>query len=152
LNPSGDGTPAPLFSISSEKNTLTTRSVGPQVLNDCVTRSRTCIPSLESPSLKNPDSESKAPVVLVTIRGSARQPLSAKTDETTRSGSNGSHNDENVHRPSQSHDPLLMPTQGVAEATQTPNPAHFILVPPLTSSPTCIANLLVISIGPVSQP
>jgi hypothetical protein len=41
-----------------------------------------------------------------------------------------------------------MPTQGVAEATVTPNPAHFIQVPPLTSSPTCIADLSAISIGP----
>jgi hypothetical protein len=135
LNPSDDDIPTLSFPISSEESALTTRSVGPQVPNDRVTRSGTCIPSLESSSLKNPNSRSKAPVVLVTIRGSARQLLSAKSDEATRSGSNGSHNDKNVHRPSQSHNPLLMPTQGVAEATVTPNPAHFIQVPPLTSSP-----------------
>jgi hypothetical protein len=41
-----------------------------------------------------------------------------------------------------------MPTQGVVEGTKTPNPAHFIQVPPLTSSPTCIADLSAISIGP----
>ncbi len=83
----------------------------------------------------------------MTIRGSARQPLSAKTNEAARSGSKGSHNDENIHQPAQSHNPLLMPTQGVVEATETPNPAHFIQVPPLTSSPTCIADLSAISIG-----
>ncbi len=126
LNLSDEGTPTPLFSISSEESALTTRSVGSQAPNDRVTRSRTFIPSLESPSLKNPDSGSIAPAVLVTIRGSAWQPLSAKIDEAARSRSKGSHNDENIHRPSQSHNPLLMPTQGVAEATETPNPAHFI--------------------------
>jgi hypothetical protein len=83
----------------------------------------------------------------VTIRGSARQPLSAKIDEATQSGSKGNHNDENIHQPSQSHNPLLMPTKGVAEAIETPNPAHFIQVPPLTSSPTCIADLSAINIG-----
>ncbi len=72
LNPSDDGTPAPSFLISSEESVLTTQSVGPQVLNDRVTRSGTCIPSLESSSLKNPDFGSKAPTVLVTIRDSAR--------------------------------------------------------------------------------
>jgi hypothetical protein len=41
-----------------------------------------------------------------------------------------------------------MPTQGVVEATETPNRAHFIQVPSLTSSPTCIADLSAISIGP----
>ncbi len=100
LNPSDDGTPAPSFSISSEESALTTRFVGPQAPNDRVTRSGTCIPSLEISSLKNPDSRSKAPAVLVTIRGSARQPLSAKIDESARSWSKGSHNDENIHRPS----------------------------------------------------
>jgi hypothetical protein len=131
LNLSNDGIPAPSFPISSEESALTTRSVGSQAPNDHVTRSGTCIPSLESPSLKNPDSGGIAPTVLVTPRCSARQPLSAKTDEAARSGSKSSHNDENMHRPSQSHNPLLMPTQGVAEATKTPNPAHFIQVPPL---------------------
>jgi hypothetical protein len=148
LNPSNDGTPAPSFPISSEESALTTRSVGLQAPNDHVTRSGTCIPSLESPSLKNPDSGGIASAVLVTLRGSVRQPLSAKTNEAARSGSKGSHNDENMHRSSQSHNPFLMPTQGVAEATETPNPAHFIQVPPLTSSPTCIADLSAIIIGP----
>jgi hypothetical protein len=41
-----------------------------------------------------------------------------------------------------------MPIQGVAEATEIPNLAHFIQVPPFTSSPTCIADLSAISIGP----
>jgi hypothetical protein len=41
-----------------------------------------------------------------------------------------------------------MPTQGVAEATETPNPAHFIQVPPLTSSPTRITILSTISVRP----
>jgi hypothetical protein len=148
LNLSHDGTPAPSFPINLEESALTTRFVGPQAPNDRVTRSGTCIPSLESSSLKNPDSGSKAPAVLVTIRGSARQPLSAKTNVVARSGSKGSHNDENIHQSSQSHNPLLMPTQGVAEATETPNPAHFIQVPPFTFCPTCIADLLAISIGP----
>ncbi len=131
LNPSNDSTLAPSFPISSKENALTTRSVDSQALNDHVTRSGTCIPSLESPSLQNPDSGSIAPAVLVTLRGSARQPLSAKTNEAVRSGSKGSHNDENMHQSSQSHNPLLMPTQGVAEAIETPNPAHFIQVPSL---------------------
>ncbi len=148
LNPSDDGTPAPLSPINSEESALTTRSVGSQAPNDHVTRSRTCIPSLESLSMKNPDFGSIALKVLVTIRGSARQPLSTKTDEATRLGSKGSHNDENIHRSSQSHNPFLMPTQGVAEATKTPNPTHFIQVPALTSSPTCIADLSAISIRP----
>jgi hypothetical protein len=148
LNPSDDSTPAPSFPISSKESALTTRSIGSQAPNDRVTRSGTCISSLKSPSLKNPDSGSIAPEVLVTIKGSTRQPLSAKIDEATRSGSKGSHNDENIHQPSQSHNPLLMPTQGVAEAIETPNPTHFIQVAPLTSSPTCIADLSAISIGP----
>ncbi len=135
LNPSNNGILAPSFPISSEESALTTRPVGSQAPKDHVIRSGTCIPPLESPSLKNPDSGGIAPAVLVTLRGSARQPLSAKTNEAARSGSKGNHNDENMHRPSQSHNPLLMPTQGVAEATETPNPAHFIQVPPLTSSP-----------------
>jgi len=41
-----------------------------------------------------------------------------------------------------------MPTQGVAEAIETSNPTRFIQVPPLTSSPTCIANLSATSVGP----
>jgi hypothetical protein len=41
-----------------------------------------------------------------------------------------------------------MPTQRVAEAIETPNPAHFIQVPPLTSSPTRIIDFSTISIGP----
>jgi hypothetical protein len=41
-----------------------------------------------------------------------------------------------------------MPTQGVAETVETPNPAHFIQVPPLTSSPTHITDLSAISVGP----
>jgi hypothetical protein len=147
LNLNGDGTPVPSLSISSKGSALTKRSVGPQVQNDHVTRSGTCIPSLKSPPLTNPDHGSKAPAVLLTFRGSA-QPLFTRTDEVARLGSNGSHNDENVYRPPQLHDPLLMPTQGVAEAAETPNPAHFIQVPPLTSSPTRITNLSAINIGP----
>ncbi len=103
---------------------------------------------MESPPLKNPDHGSKAPAVLVTLKGSAQQPLFARTDEVARSGSKGSHNDENVHRPPQSHDPLLMLTQGVAEAAVTSNPTHFIQVPPLTSSPTRIVDLSATSVGP----
>jgi len=103
---------------------------------------------MESLSLKNPDYGSKAPAVLVTLRGSTQQPPFARTDEVVRSGSKGNHNDENIHRPPQLHDPLLMPTQGVAEAAETSNPTHFIQVPPLTSSPTNIADLSVTSIGP----
>jgi hypothetical protein len=34
------------------------------------------------------------------------------------------------------------------EAAKTPNPAHFIQVPPLTFPPTRIADLSVISVGP----
>jgi hypothetical protein len=41
-----------------------------------------------------------------------------------------------------------MPTQGVAEAAKTSNPTHFIQVPPLTSSPTRIADLSATSVGP----
>jgi hypothetical protein len=110
LNLNGDGTPVLPLPISLEGSALTKRSVAPQVQNDCVTRSGTCIPSVESLSLKNPDHGSKAPAVLATLRGSTQQPLFARTDEVARSGSKGSHNDENVHRPPQSHDPLLMPT------------------------------------------
>jgi hypothetical protein len=36
----------------------------------------------------------------------------------------------------------------VAEGAETPNPTHFIQVPPLTSPSTRIANLLAISVGP----
>ncbi len=87
------------------------------------------------------------PTVLVTFKVSAWQPLFAKIDEVARSGSYGSLNDKNVNRPPQSHDPFLMPTQGVAEAAETPNLAHFIQVPPLTSSPTRIVDLSAISVG-----
>jgi hypothetical protein len=103
---------------------------------------------MENSPLKNPDHGSKAPAVLVTLRGSAQQPPFARTDEVVRLGSKGNHNDENVHRPPQSHDPLLMPTQGVAEAAKTSNSTHFIQVPPLTSSPTRIADLSATSVGP----
>jgi hypothetical protein len=41
-----------------------------------------------------------------------------------------------------------MPTQGVAEAVETSNPTHFIQVPPLTSSPTRIADLSATSVEP----
>jgi hypothetical protein len=40
-----------------------------------------------------------------------------------------------------------MPTQGVAEAAETSNSTHFIQVPPLTSSPTRIADLSATSVG-----
>lgn len=126
LNPNGDGTPVLPLPISSKGSALTKRSLAPQVQNDHVTRSGTSIPSVESLPLKNLDHGSKAPAVLATFRGSTQQPLFARTDEVARSGSKGSHNDENVHRPPQSHDPLLMPTQGVAEAAETSNPTHFI--------------------------
>jgi hypothetical protein len=148
LNPNGDGTPILPLPISSEGSALTKRSVGPQVQNDRVTRSRTCIPSVESPPLKNPDHGSKMPTIFVTLRGLVQQLLFARTDEVARSGSKGSHNDENVHRPPQSHDPLLMPTQGVAEAVETSNPTHFIQVPPFASSPTRIADLSATNVGP----
>jgi hypothetical protein len=78
--------------------------------------------------LKNPNHGSKEPTVLVILKGSARQPLFARIEEAARLGSNGSHNDKNVHRLPQSHDPLLMLIQGVAEVAKAPNPAHFILV------------------------
>jgi hypothetical protein len=52
LNPNDDGSPVPSLPISSEGSALTKRSVGPQVQNDRVTQSKTCIPSLESPPLK----------------------------------------------------------------------------------------------------
>jgi len=126
LNPNSDGTPVLPLPISSEGSALTKRSVAPQVQNDRVTRSGTGIPSVESLPLKNPNHGSKAPTVLVTLRGSTQQPLFARTDEVARSRSKGSHNDENVHRPPQLHGPLPMPTQGVAEAAETSNPTHFI--------------------------
>jgi len=81
---------------------------------------------VESSPLENPNDGSKAPVILVTLRGSAHQPPFARTDEIIQSGSKGNHDDENVHRPPQLHDPLLMPTQGVAEVAETSNPTHFI--------------------------
>jgi len=148
LNPNSDGTPVLPLPISLEGSTLTKQFVAPQVQNDRVTRSGTGIPSVESLPLKNPDHGSKTLAVLVTLRGSTQQPLFARTDEVARSRSKGSHNDENVHRPPQSHDPLLMPTQGVAEAAETSNPTHFIQVPPLISSPTRIADLSATSVGP----
>jgi hypothetical protein len=148
LNPNGDGTPVLPLPINSEGSALTKQFVAPQVQNDRVTRSGTGIPSVESLPLKNPNHGSKAPAVLATFRGSTQQPLFARTDEVARSGSKGSHNDENVHRPPQLHDPLLMPTQGVAEAAETSNPTHFIQVPPLISSPTRIVDLSATSVGP----
>jgi hypothetical protein len=36
----------------------------------------------------------------------------------------------------------------VAKAAKTPNPAHFIQVPPFISPPTRIADLSAISVGP----
>jgi hypothetical protein len=54
---------------------------------------------VESSPLKNPDHGSKAPAVLVTLKGSTKQPPFARTDEVVRSGSKGNHNDKNVHRP-----------------------------------------------------
>jgi hypothetical protein len=99
LNPNGDGTLIPPPPISSKGSVLTKRFIGPQVHNDRISQSGMCIPSLESPPLKNPDYGSKAPTVLATLRGSARQPLSITTNEAAGSGSNDSHNGENVHRP-----------------------------------------------------
>jgi hypothetical protein len=84
----------------------------------------------------------------MTLKGLAQQPPFARIDKVIRSGSKGNHNDENIHQPPQSHDPLFMPTQGVAEAAETSNPTHFIEVPPFTSSPTRIADLLATSVGP----
>jgi len=98
LNSNGDGTPVLPLPISSEGSTLTKQSVDLQVQNDHIIRSGTCIPSMESSPLKNPDHGSKAPMVLVTLRGLAQQPPFARTDEVVRSGSKGNHNDENVHR------------------------------------------------------
>jgi len=148
MTPTDDGTQVLPLPISSKGSTLTKRSVDSQVQNDHVAQFGTCIPSVESSPLKNLDHGSKAPAVLVTLKGSTQQPPFARTDEVVRSGSKGNHNDENVHRPPQLHDPLFLPTQGVAEAAATSNPTHFIQVPPLTSSPTHIADLSATSVGP----
>jgi hypothetical protein len=83
LNPNGGNIPTPPLPISSERNVLTKQSVGPHVQNDRDTRFRTCIPSPESPPPKNPDHGSKVPVVLATLKGSARQLLPGRTDEAT---------------------------------------------------------------------
>ncbi|CAM6012898.1 unnamed protein product [Sphagnum balticum] len=58
-----------------------------------------------------------------------------RTDEATRPGSNGSHNNKDVHRPPQSHDHPFAPTEGTMEAAKAPNLAHFIQIFPLTSPP-----------------
>jgi hypothetical protein len=62
--------------------------------------------------------------------------------------SDGSHSDKNVHRPRQSHDPPLAPTQDMVEAIEAPNPAHFIQVLPFTSIPTHTTNLSTTNVGP----
>jgi hypothetical protein len=85
-----------------------------------------CIPSPDSPPPKNLDHGNKALAVLATFGGLAWRTLLGRTDEIARPGSDGSHNDENVHRPPQSHDPPLAPTQGMTEAVKAPNPTHFI--------------------------
>jgi hypothetical protein len=99
LNPSGGGTPVPPPLISSEGNVLITWSVSQQVQNNYDTRFGTCIPSSENPPLKNLDHGNKAPIVLATFGRPARWSLFGRTNKATRLGSNGGHNDENVHRP-----------------------------------------------------
>jgi len=72
MTPTGDGTQVLPLPISSKGSTLTKRSVDSQVQNDHISRFGTCIPSVESSPLKNPDHGSKAPSVLVTLKGSAQ--------------------------------------------------------------------------------
>jgi len=78
------------------------------------------------PAPKNPNHGSKVLAVLGVLGGLTQRPLPGRTDEVVRPGSDGGHNDEDVHRPPQTHDPPLAPTQGMTEVAEAPNLAHFI--------------------------
>jgi len=106
-----------------------------------------CIPSPKSPPSKNPNHRSKVLAILAAFGGSMWRPLPGRTDEVAQPRNDGNHNDKDIHRPPQTRDPPLTPTQGTTEVVKAPNPTHFIQVPPLTSPPTRTIDLSTISVS-----